>query len=98
MDTAMTALTAAPAMATPIIELKKRARMMASLLPSIDVTAMGPRHRRLPLWRPWLPDQDRVLAQRALLPCAVHAAAPGGRNFLRGSAARYRFCSPGRSA
>src|SRR5438046_3071078 len=98
MEAGMTALTAAAAMATVIIEPEKRSPMMGSCSLQLDVTATDPDHPQKPLCCPWSPCEDLVPPQTRALPGAVHAAAPGDHSFLRCSAARCKFCSPGRSA
>src|ERR1700675_202887 len=97
MDVAMTAPTAAAAIATIIIERKDRSRMMISSY--LDVIAMDLLRRPRNRWRCLLsPGEDLVLAQSRARACAIRASAPGDHSFLRCSAARNRFYSAARSA
>src|SRR5437773_4850058 len=106
MDMEITALTAAAAMATVIIEPERRSNMLVSFLPCgmlllylRDVTAAtDPDRRQRSLCCPWFSDQARVLPQGRVLPCAVRAAAREGQNSLRCSAARNKSCSAHHSA
>src|SRR6266436_2209973 len=95
----MTALTAAAAIATVIIELENRSRTMVSFyLLLFGVTATDSLQRPQNPWRCLLlPGQDLVPPQRRGLPCALPAAATGKNSFLRRSEVRNTFCSLGRS-
>src|SRR5882762_3331877 len=98
IDTEITALTAAAAIATVIIELENRSRTMVSFCSFFGVTATDSLQRPQNPWRCLLlPGQDLVPPQRRGLPCALPAAATGENSFLRRSEVRNTFCSPGRS-
>jgi hypothetical protein len=65
-------------------ETSARARLQAFL--SLAVVTATDLHsaRSQPSCCPWLPDQGLVPPQRRALPCAVHAAAPGGHSLTIG--------------